>query len=383
MFCLLWGLFISFDMLNIWIPEVIFSLSAYAFFVGLLWLGKKRLTKKYVSSHEKEKLDVLDVTVLVPFRNEVDRIGPLLLSLRNSGFEGKVIFINDHSEDETVEAIRLDQKENWTILHLGESEFGKKSAIFKGVKSATSKYILTLDADCVIGERYFEALQSLAEKDVWILPVEMTVEEDCVPFFAWEYQLQSEGSKGFAGWTRPITASGANLFFTREFFLKVQQYRSDTSILSGDDQFLLQSARKMQAKIGLSTDDDLIVSTPCATKIKEGMSQRWRWLAKSKYVSDPVANVFGAVILLIQLGYYVVLFKLLVFDSPFAALLLLVMKADMDAFITTWRYQRRFKTLQMWWYELLYPFYILYLLLGLVLVEPKWKGRNTKKPSNK
>ena len=135
------------------------------------------------------QLDFSELTVLVPFRNEENRIQTLLASLNEQAKLPMVYFIDDHSTDATRKVIA----DTATFAHtvLTSSKEGKKAAINEGMDHVTTSHVLTLDSDVALPMGYFEEVLKLGEADVSILPVEMKGEGIVAGFFRWEYHDKS------------------------------------------------------------------------------------------------------------------------------------------------------------------------------------------------
>ena len=103
------------------------------------------------------------VSVIIACRNEDQNILKLISCLKKQNFDKKkleLIFINDHSEDKTLELLEKSQK-NWSyleVINLKDSITGKKNAIREGIKVAAGDIILCTDADCEMGERWIETI---------------------------------------------------------------------------------------------------------------------------------------------------------------------------------------------------------------------------------
>ena len=95
--------------------------------------------------------DTPDLAVVVPVRNEMLNVGPLIAeivdALKNGGsFE--MIFVDDGSDDETLNTLTELMSEHATlrVLH-HEKSMGQSAAIASGVKAARAAVIATLDGD--------------------------------------------------------------------------------------------------------------------------------------------------------------------------------------------------------------------------------------------
>jgi glycosyltransferase involved in cell wall biosynthesis len=364
--------------------EVLIVMLSYAVLVGAILIGKKRANNKSKSLYNENLANSLDeISVVIPFRNEVDNLPKLLASLKKlNAFPLEFIFVNDHSEDESTELlgeIKLPCELRLYTLELGIE--GKKKALSKGIVESKGNYILSWDADIEIVPTYFEALKKYSWSDLNILPVQMHASSWIGGFFAWDYQLQTQTSFALAGIVRPVIASGANLFFDKKGFLESESTRTDTDYLSGDDQFLLSAFRKSGKNISIINDENLTALTAPPNSIPDGLIQRSRWLGKSKAVKDALANGFGFIVLLIQLMYYTFAFFQLAIGNFGATIVLILIKSELDAFICTYKYQEQFNTFQVFVYELIFPIYIFSLVFLSLFSTPNWKGRSTKKPS--
>ena len=124
------------------------------------------------------------ITIVVPFRNISDdcrSVDSALVECVRSlqfvyEFVEEVIFVNDHSTDDSEKHLSGCSITNLRILHLGVESKGKKAALELGVKEAKTEYIWTLDADVVISQfssERFKEFESDLEQDLLIMPVYM------------------------------------------------------------------------------------------------------------------------------------------------------------------------------------------------------------------
>jgi hopene-associated glycosyltransferase HpnB len=94
--------------------------------------------------------DLSDITVVIPARNEAEVMATTLAALENQGTGLKVIVIDDHSNDGTVDIVKASRL---TALQLIESQAlpegwtGKLWAQQQGVNLVTTPLVLLLDAD--------------------------------------------------------------------------------------------------------------------------------------------------------------------------------------------------------------------------------------------
>lgn len=108
------------------------------------------------------------ISVVVPVYNEKNNIQPLYKSLKkeldiiNEGYE--IIFVDDGSFDNSLSTLHnLSKKDKKVKIMSFSRNFGQMAAIEAGLRSASGKYIVTMDADLqdppsVIKKMYQKAL---------------------------------------------------------------------------------------------------------------------------------------------------------------------------------------------------------------------------------
>lgn len=96
-------------------------------------------------------IDVPNLAVVVPVRNEMLNVGPLIAEIvcavkDRGAFE--MIFVDDGSDDETLSALTELMAKDDTLRVLNhEKSMGQSAAIATGVKAARAAVIATLDGD--------------------------------------------------------------------------------------------------------------------------------------------------------------------------------------------------------------------------------------------
>jgi glycosyltransferase involved in cell wall biosynthesis len=206
----------------------------YAIFIGISIIGSEinSPSSKSVKDFRPSKEKFL--TIIIPFRNEENRINNLLSSIENQenlNVINQFIFVDDHSSDYTVEIIK-----NWTlnknfkcqILSL-KSDTGKKKAIDFGVKNSNSEYIMTIDADITFHHFFFDSLKNklATNSDIYLI----SVIEDSGLFISRIISLVlGLITMGMANLKLPILANGAGLIFRKSTYIKLQPFHSNFHI---------------------------------------------------------------------------------------------------------------------------------------------------------
>ena len=130
------------------------------------------------------------------------------------------------------------------ILSL-KSDFGKKKAIDYGVKSSSSEYIMTIDAEYVFHHSFFDNLKNkLASSDGLYL---ISVIEENGLFISRIISLVIVITIGMTNLKLPILANGAGLIF-KSTYIKLQLFYSNFHIFRM--MFLLKSFIKNGNFIG-------------------------------------------------------------------------------------------------------------------------------------
>lgn len=342
------------------------------FFIALaLQLGKLKTLRPLTKPTKISK-----ITILIPFHNEVKRILPLIHSLNESkpGKHIELIFVDDHSTDETVNMIMKKLKVPHQCVQSTLPK-GKKFAIKYGVSIAPHKKIITWDADITVTPIYLEAISRVKFTDLVILPVLMTSKKWVGKLGSIEFAFLQTLGFGMAGFAKPILGYGANLGFKKEAFLSVDLERDDYDQASGDDLFLLKAMLVAKKEITVYANNALFVRTKAPNKFKKIIQQRQRWFSKM----GPLFNVtsFMALCLLIIVQVAGIISWIGLFFQPhFWIPLLLKFGAEIFASWSFLKYNP-LNFLVLLAHQIWYPFYLLALLIP-VAPETKWKNPKAK-----
>lgn len=109
------------------------------------------------------------ISVLIPARDEAQRIGPLLAAVIGAPGVAEVLVVDDQSSDDTA---NLARRAGATVLPgapLPEGWAGKAWALHQGIAAATSDWVVTLDADARPDPRLPTALVARAVADRLVL----------------------------------------------------------------------------------------------------------------------------------------------------------------------------------------------------------------------
>lgn len=366
---------------------ILFAGVIYVALILFFYQGWKKMGD-FVSSEKRE----IGLSVIVPFRNEESNLGLILRALQNQTYSKKffeVIFINDHSTDDSVAVIESFPEEhfNMHLIHLNEGQFGKKAAIREGIKKAREDILLTLDSDCIPAGGWLETMASFYSKyrsKLVIGPVLMNKPGSfATKLMDLEFASLAAVTAGSAGNGTPLMCNGANLLFERKVVNDISDIY-ETSIPSGDDMFLLQEVKK-QYREGIEyckSRKAAVYAKPPET-LPAFIHQRVRWTSKSKYYNDREIKGTALLVFIVNFllaGSFVSSFFSLNGMILFLALFTMKSIADYVLLHSFTRYFRLTGLLKLSNYlpaQILYPFYVVFVSIKSQ-AGYYWKGRYVK-----
>jgi len=361
---------------------IVAFLLIYFFLLGIIslvgYMLQLKKERKYLS--DPEKIDLDNLVVIVPFRNEEKRIQGLLKSIVNSKeYPKEFIFVDDHSTDKCSDIIESTLKDrSYRIIHLPENNKGKKTAIRYAIEQSKSVFILSLDADVEFEPDYFSNLSKLSSSDMCILSAILRANAIHEFLFEVDVVLINALNTGLAGLKRPIIASGANLLYKRNSFEKHDHFESHAHMSSGDDIYLLRDFRNAKVDVRLFSDSNFAVHTETPKNLKELIHQRLRWIAKTGDVKDQLSNVLAILQILMTMSFVAILVYVGVRAEWHLMFGFYLMKTAIDMLLFL-PFFNRIKRMKTWLfipvYELIFPVYSLVILFLMFTFKPIWKGR--------
>ncbi len=333
---------------------------------------KKKQTLKY------DFIQLEEVTLLIPFRDEALRIKPLLNSMIHAKKLPKsIVFIDDQSVDDTSKIIRnLLSNIHYKIIQTKDP--GKKNALNTGIKEVNTKYILTMDADVVFHPGYFLYLEQQKDTDMMIFPVKMS-SKGYQKLFELDIYMINSLNLIADGFKRPIVASGANLLFKKAVYDEINTLSIHNHILSGDDQFLLADFNRHKKDVQIIIKNQLAIETPVPSTLKELINQRLRWIQKTPKVNDNYALFLGSIQVITTILFLLLLITTLNQKLYIQSIALILSKYFCDFFIAYHLLKSIKKKQLLPWlliYELLLPVYTVMLGLLSLFMKPVWKKDN-------
>jgi poly-beta-1,6-N-acetyl-D-glucosamine synthase len=357
---------------------VLYAIMVLLFTMGLIRLGTKREYSIKNNSH-------LPLSVIVALKNEQENIQALMESLANQNYPQnlfEIILVNDHSVDKTCEkATTLAQEyTNIKLLDLPNNCIGKKQAIDFGINHAKNNIIVLTDADCKHQSSWLASIATKFSNEKTDLLIGPVLIESNRSFFgmmqALEHASLSASTFGACGLGLPFMASSANLAFNRSSIDYHIQMLNPNHV-SGDDVFLLHSAKKQGKRILCNWDTSAKVSTKPAKTLKDLILQRARWASKAPMYKDSFSIaialtvlIFNAILLLLLGVSFINPFFWKIFAFGFGVKLLF----DLPLLLIYLKKFNRTMLLKVFLpLQLLYPLYVVTASAFSVFGKVRWK----------
>ncbi|HEC42420.1 MAG TPA: glycosyltransferase [Bacteroides sp.] len=235
------------------------------------------------------------ISLVIPVRNEESNIDLLINDLILQDYPEELlelIIVDDHSNDNTCEIVRsrLAEHPGLRLLELDISEQGKKTALHKGILSASHRIILNTDGDCRIEKNWVSGMvKGFSDPGIRMITGAVLF-EPCNGIFrgmqSLEFLSLTAVTAGAVGLKSPILCNAANLAYYREDYLRFTDEQVRLSE-SGDDIFLMLWLKKQYPSSMLfSSVHGTIVRTAPSENLLSFAMQRLRWTSKSRFYRD-------------------------------------------------------------------------------------------------
>ncbi len=332
-------------------------------------------------------------SILVPARNESKNIIECISSILAQNFptfQFEIIFINDHSSDNTLELVRQNFQDKIKIVNLeDESAFGKKNAIKRGIEVSKGNWIVTTDADCRVGKNWLHQFANCIQQTDTVFccsPVMFSTSENSLEIFQ---QLDIIGMMGAtAGGIQrksAFLANGANLAYKKSVFYEVNGFRGIDRKASGDDMLLLQKVvKKYPDQIAFVKSFESLVITPPESNLNGFLNQRLRWASKGD--GFPNIATWLQMIFIFLFCFFLMLSLVLTPLQPFIYIKLFLGLYCIK-FVSDYFYLKQLSKFfdqenlskHIWWATLAHALYVVTIGIWAQFYKSyEWKGRRTK-----
>jgi glycosyltransferase involved in cell wall biosynthesis len=350
--------------------------------------------KEFETNHQFAKTGF---SLIIPFRNEAENLPQLISSIKALEYpthQFEVLFVDDDSEDDSVESINIHLKDSqiqYRILkNLRSSNSPKKDAIKTAIHESKFEWILTTDADCILPIQWLSTYDRFIHEqhsEMLAGPVSYaSVDYSFVEHFQISEFLSLQGATvGGFGIGKPFLCNGANLAYKKDTFLTLNGFEGNDQIASGDDVFLFEKfVETYPNKVHFLKSTSALVTTLPLKSWTEVIQQKTRWAAKSSSYNLWFTKLVGLIVVLMNLSMIVSLFLFLWDRKNFLTFLIVcLLKVGVDDHLITLTshfYRGKEKKLRdVGFSSILYPFFSTYVAFRSVFVKYTWKGRKFKK----
>ena len=267
--------------------SILFTL-LYIFLIIYFYVFWENIPKPKIKTKEH-----LFFSVIIPFRNESGNIEKLIQTLNNQDYPSdrfELIFVDDFSEDNTLQLLIPLLKENHQIIELKNeqgfnyNQSNKKGGINLAISKSLGSHIITLDADCFCKAKWLKTINKairITASRIMTGPVLIEHSKSLLGLFQSCDVLATMGVTGSGNQSKfCYLANGANLVFEKKLFHELDGYEGNKNIASGDDMFFFHKAVKAGMKTGFIKSGDAAVLTAPEKTFKAFRSQRIRWSSK-------------------------------------------------------------------------------------------------------
>lgn len=333
------------------------------------------------------------VSILVAARNEAEIIKKTLDDLCAQSYDKaltEIIFIDDHSTDDTAAIIASYASKGVKLIRLNEDRAlnsYKKKAIQTAIGESTGDLIITTDADCRMGKDWLKTIISYyEEKDYKMISSPVAYFEEKT-FFERAQALEFLYLIGLGASTignkKPSTCNGANLAYEKAAFYEVGGFKGIDDLASGDDELLLHKmAARYNNHIGFLKHQDAVVYTHAKPTLGEFIQQRKRWASKSTRYKNKAIIVLGVAIWLfnvsILLNIAIGLFDGFYFGLAITQLLIKIFLEFIFLYQVTGFAKRRELLVLLPILNLMHIVYLVYIGVAGNSGKYNWKGRMVK-----
>ena len=267
----------------------------YAAIIFWFYMGIQREARR----EKKGSIGRPTISVIIPARNESDRIRPILHSLASQSYPAhltEILIVDDYSSDDTAavvsEFLAEQELQQFRLLpneRQGDGPTYKKNAVTFALGQARGELILTTDADCRVQPGWIESMVAAYDDDIGMVCGLVTFDPKLENRLFHKMQaLEFAGlvfcGVGAIGNRYPMICNASNLSYRREAFEAVGGFAGHEHLPSGDDDLFMQDLhRKTRWKVRYNLNPDSINYTQPVDNVAAFLNQRSRWASKGRH----------------------------------------------------------------------------------------------------
>lgn len=355
---------------------LIFALSLV--FAALLVFLLMGLFKK-----NKKLQPIPTLAIVLAFKNEAHQLPQVIArfqKLLEYNQQLNIILVNDHSTDEFAKTIKqIDRENQIKVFDLPIGLSGKKAAVSYGIEKVSTSWVLVIDADTEIPKELILPNTKILHSTTRcvLVPLHPKREKGILrKFFDLEFLSLHVAGLASANVNLPLLANGACMFICRKAYLKTKEKRTDWNEPSGDDVFTMFAISELYGRDSITVLHGVLACVHFPKGGKKLFNQRLRWVAKTGKIKNGWFQFVSVLVLISQLVVIACLWNIVKYGfSVVAALSLLCVLLAEIVYLTIacFYLQRRDLWVIIPVAILLYPFYLVVLLIFSTFAKPKWK----------
>ena len=218
--------------------------------------------------------------------------------------------VDDFSKDDSTKIYnqwRLQHETVDTTLleNLVLSNSPKKDALSRAIPIAKHEWIVTTDADCIVGRNWLLTIDNYIQTQHPEMIVGSVMYKTKNNWFHHFQQLDLMSLQGTTigsfGIGKPFMCNGANFAYTKKFFNEIGGFGGITDKASGDDVLLLQKAvNANKDKVHYLKNTESIVKTKPENDLFKLFMQRVRWGSKTSSYNGFYSKILAVVVLVMN-----------------------------------------------------------------------------------
>lgn len=267
----------------------IFSIIGALIWTSILFLPWRPYSTKEAldASPFDEDMDLSDVTVIIPARNEKTVIKRTLMALKDQGEGLNIILVDDESTDETADEARgagLDRLKIVLGRPLPKGWMGKIWALEQGLRLVNTPFTLLMDADILMKKGIIKRLKKKMIKEGWdmislmaVLSMKGLWEKILIPSFIYFFKLLYPFSLSNKRGSRIAAAAGGCIFIKTEVLHDIGGFKSIKNELI-DDCALAKRVKGAGNRIWIGLTHSVI-----SQRKYKGLFEIWNMVARSAF----------------------------------------------------------------------------------------------------
>jgi len=336
--------------------------------------------------------ETIFLSVVIPARNEEERIGALLTSLQHQTYPQhafEILVVDDYSTDQTADVVNRFHLPHLRLLRplVPAARSSKKKSIEAAIQQARGELIVATDADCVAPPRWLETIAAFYTETAASFiaaPVRFTHNGSGLQLFqALDFlTLQGITAASVAAHFHSM-CNGANLAYTKKAFEEVRGFEGIDQVSSGDDMLLMYKIWKRHPqKVFYLKSREAIMGTRPMETLGDFIRQRKRWGSKTLFYDDHRVLWVLVFVYLLNLMFFVWLgagFFHPVYWWGLLGFVLLKTGIEWPFVASVARFYGEGRLMK--YFPFFQPFHLFYTVVVGVLSQLghyEWKGRRTK-----